>query len=177
MADKKRAAGSSPPKVDEVKPAASEAVPLQVPQAPVPPATVKEAGGWHLVSYGTWQISVGPDGLLMLPRHLHPDEFAHFVACGKVAADIGLKIQAGHAAKAKLAAASETPRRTPLPTRQAILAQGPPPDGTKRMRVTSAQQRSATIGRGKRGRETNTPATPTATPDHANNPTRRRING
>lgn len=158
---------------DEKPDADTPAVPLQPAQAPAAPATVKEAGGWHLISYGSWQISVAPDGLLMLPRHLHPDEFAHFVACGKVAADIGLKIQADNTAKEKLAATSQAPRRTPLPTRQAILTQGPPPQGTKRMRVTSAQQRAATIGRGKRSREQPTPAAP----DHVTNPTRRRANG
>ncbi len=107
----------------------------------VPPARVQKAAGHYLVTHGTWQISVAPDGLLMLPRHLHPDEVDDFIRCALVAKDVG-----GGVIK-------ENESKTPAPglsTRRAIVTQGPPPPGTTRMRTTSGQQRAATIGRGKR---------------------------
>ena len=36
--------------------------------------------GWTLVRHGSWEVSVAPDGLIMLPRHLQPDEVEDFVA-------------------------------------------------------------------------------------------------
>lgn len=48
--------------------------------------------GWHLVEAGTWQVSVAPDGLLMLPRHLHPSEVADFCAAAMAAADVGHEV-------------------------------------------------------------------------------------
>lgn len=133
----------------------SNEVPLPPPSSP---AKVQKAGNWHLVTYGSWQISVDPAGLLMLPRHLHPDEFAEFVACGQVAVDIGLHVQRENEKKAKV-----DDRRLAAP-RQAILTQGgPPPAGTARMRVDTGQARSASIGRAKRRNAPDSPmkATPT----------------
>ena len=112
-----------------------------------PPATVRKAGDWHLVTYGTWQISVGPDGLLMLPRHLHPDEWDHFVATGTIAKTVASDVISKNQKQA------EADDRS-LPVRRAIVQQGPPPPGATRMRVTTAQQRGATIGRSKRRRST-----------------------
>ena len=63
-----------PDKKPTTKPAAAKAA---APSEP-PPATVRKVGDWHLVTYGTWQISIGPDGLIMLPRHLHPREHEDF---------------------------------------------------------------------------------------------------
>ena len=113
------------------------------PETSLPPARVQKSGDWYLITHGTWQISVHPDGLLMLPRHMHPDEVEDFVRCALVAKDIGAGVIKENAAK------------TPAPhallnTRQAIVQHGPPPPGTSRMRVTSAQQRAAAVGREKR---------------------------
>jgi hypothetical protein len=47
---------------------------------------------WHLVETGSWQVSVAPDGLIMLPRHLHPEEVADFCAAVTAAADVGNKV-------------------------------------------------------------------------------------
>lgn len=107
-----------------------------------PAARVQKAAGHYLVSHGTWQISVAPDGLLMLPRHLHPDEVDDFVRCALVAKDVGAGV------------IKENEQKTPLPGlggHGAIVTQGGPPAGATRMRVApSAQQRSATVGRQKR---------------------------
>lgn len=43
--------------------------------------------GWHLVEHGTWQISVGPDGVIRLPLHLSHDDVPDFVAAITAAAD------------------------------------------------------------------------------------------
>src|ERR1700757_1955526 len=109
----------------------------------LPPARVQKAAGHYLVTHATWQISVAPDGLLMLPRHLHPDEVEDFVRCALVAKDIGAGV------------INENNLKTPAPTaglngRGAIIQHGTPPPGTTRMRVTSAQQRAASVGREKR---------------------------
>jgi len=109
------------------------------------PARVQKAGDWHLVTHGTWQISVGPDGLLMLPRHLHPRELDDFVRCAQVAKDVGNQVVAANEKKAQ-----EATQKPALSARRAIIAQGPPPPGATRMRATSAQQRAASIGRDKR---------------------------
>ena len=107
----------------------------------VPPARVQKADGHHLVTHSGWQISVAPDGLLMLPRHLHPDEVEDFVRCALVAKDIGSGV------------IKENEQRPPggpgLSARQAIVTQGAPPSGATRMRTTSGPQR-ATIGRSQR---------------------------
>lgn len=55
--------------------------------------------GWHLVEHGTWQVSVAPDGLVMLPRHLHPDEIEDFCKAAMAAADVGSSIRAANAEK------------------------------------------------------------------------------
>lgn len=125
---------------------------------PVPTAKVQKAGNWHLVTFGSWQISVDPTGLLMLPRHLHPEEFAEFVACGQIAVDIGTQVRAENEKKAE-----NDDRR--LGSRQAILTQRgtEPAAGTVRMRTDTGQSRNATIGRAKRRGTANTAtkATPT----------------
>lgn len=107
----------------------------------VPPvAKVQKVGDWHLVTCGSWQISVAPDALLMLPRHLHPNEVAEFVACAMAAADVGTHVLAANNAKATGNLGHG------LPSRRAIVAQGPPPPGAVRMPIA---QRS-TIGQPKR---------------------------
>jgi hypothetical protein len=108
-------------------------------------ARVQKAGDWHLVTYGAWQISVAPDGLLMLPRHLHPDHVADFAACAQVAVDVGRDVIAANEARV-----SRAPSSRRLSSRRAVVTQGPPPEGTTRMRQTSAAARAASIGRGKR---------------------------
>src|SRR5271168_2549329 len=94
------------------------------------PARVQKAGDWHLVTHGAWQISVAPDGLLMLPRHLHPRELDDFVRCALVAKDVGTEVIAANEKKAEEAA------KPGLSARRAIVAQGPPPDGAMRMHTT-----------------------------------------
>jgi hypothetical protein len=121
---------------------------------PEPGATVQmvgepntPAGVWHLVTYGGWQISVAPDGLLMLPRHLHPREWADFVAAGSVAVQVGTKVIADNEARAK------TDDRS-LPAARAIIREGPPPPGAARMLTTPGPnqppRQQSTIGRARR---------------------------
>lgn len=64
---------------------------------------------WHLVENGAWQVSVAPDGLIMLPRHLHPEEVADFCAAVTAAADVGNKVVLDNqtAAEADMKAANE----------------------------------------------------------------------
>ena len=111
-------------------------------------------GVWQLVTYGSWQISIGPDGLLMLPRHLAPSEVADFCACATVAALIGAAVIADNEARA-------AGDNRALPPGRAIIAQGSPPPGATPMILTAgpgklppnqlAQRDRATIGRPKRG--------------------------
>jgi hypothetical protein len=128
-------------------------------------AIVKKHGDWTLVTYGSWQISVGPDGLPHLPRHLHPREWADFAGAMAVAVDVGNDIMTSNEEKGK----ADTINR---PSRRAVVTQGPPPEGTTRMRATSKQQKSASIGRPKR--RINPTATRTPTADQR--PSRRTTN-
>lgn len=129
----------------EAEPALPDGATVQTVGDPASPS-----GVWHLVTYGAWQISVGPDGLLMLPRHLHPREWADFVACGSLAANVAAKVVAENAERAKADDRS-------LPPGRAIVTEGPPPDGAMRMITTAgpnqapAQHTQATIGRPHRG--------------------------
>lgn len=119
--------------------------------------------GWHLVEHGSWQVSVAPDGLLMLPRHLHPDEVNDFVRTIQAAAPVGKAV----------IVANET-KTTPAPAVSAlhgsvyVTPSADPTPGVK-MRVTprtphgEPQKRAATIGRPKVDRRQPTP-TPTPSP-------------
>ncbi len=53
--------------------------------------------GWSLVEYGCWSVSVGPDGLLMLPRHLVPEEVNDFVGACLAAAEVGARVRQANA--------------------------------------------------------------------------------
>lgn len=110
------------------------------------PATVQKHEDWHLVTYGGWQISVAPDGLIMLPRHLHHEDVEGFAGCMAVARDVAATVVASNS-KLQLAAQDGAG----LSSRRAILSQGGPPEGAVRMRSVSAQQRSSVIGRGRGG--------------------------
>lgn len=109
-------------------------------QQRTPAARVQKAAGHYLITHGTWQISVAPDGLLMLPRHLHPEEVDDFVRCALIAKDVGAGVIADN---------ESTSAEPGMPTGRAIVMQGPPPPGATRMRVVSAQQRAASLGREK----------------------------
>lgn len=115
-----------------------------------PPATVQKHGNWFLVTYGAWQISVDPTGLLMLPRHLDPDDVDDFVGCAQVATDVGRKVRETNEAREAARVAKLGPQPPAGPRNRVIVTEGPPPEGTTRMRTVSAQQRAATIGRPKR---------------------------
>jgi hypothetical protein len=88
-------------------------------------ATVQSVGDpntpgtlWRLVTVGTWQISIAPDGLLMLPRHLHPRECPDFIAALSAAAIIGATVVTENAARG-----ARDNRR--LPPARAIVREGP----------------------------------------------------
>jgi hypothetical protein len=102
--------------------------------------------GWHLVTCGTWQISVGADGLIMLPRHLHPGEVEDFCTAAVAAAQVGAKVVEENFKGLKPVG--------PLPSGGPLVTEGPPPPGYVRMPITprgsSPQERAATIGRTKR---------------------------
>jgi hypothetical protein len=112
------------------------------------------AGVWKLITYGGWQISVGPDGLVMLPRHLHPREWADFVAAGSIAASVAAQTVAENAEKSARAARA-------LPPARAIVRDGPtrrqPAAGLMPMAITPGPNppsvpRKSAIGRPRRGR-------------------------
>lgn len=104
--------------------------------------------GWSLVERGSWQVSVGPDGLIMLPRHLHPSEVDDFCAAVQAAAPVGVKQRAANEANT-----------TPQPTEEELLAQPTvfvaesgvdPVPGAARMQVAPRagfQANNARIGR------------------------------
>lgn len=107
----------------------------------------EQQGDWRLVRFGSWEISVGPDGLLMLPRSLRPADVEDFIAAATEAAQIGASIVA-----ANEAAAAKDDRRLP-PGRAIITPRGQrAPAGTVPMLVTPGpNQPYSTIGRPSRG--------------------------
>lgn len=104
--------------------------------------------GWHLVTHRTWQVSVGPDGLLMLPRHIHPREWDDFVAAGAAA------IKLGHDIIAKNEHAAVGDDRSPTMSRRALVTEGGVPEGAVRMMTrpgaNAPAHTSAIGGRGAR---------------------------
>ena len=100
---------------------------------------------WHLVTVppsegrNGWEISVAPDGLLMLPRHLKPADVLDFVICARAAAEVGEKVRAENAERAAKDGG------TGLPVGAVIVREGPPPPGAVRLPYS-------TIGRSKGGR-------------------------
>lgn len=112
--------------------------------------------GWHLVEAGSWQVSVAPDGLLMLPRHLHPSEVADFCAAAQAAADVGHAVIKANDERTTPVEAVES-----LPSSTFVRHTAEPPVGVKMLvqQRTGPKHQSA-IGRPK-GRDPRQP-TPTA---------------
>ena len=109
--------------------------------------TVKEWGDWKVVGAGTWEISISPDGLLQLPRHLHPREVDDFVRAATHATKIANEMIAANEARA------EGDDRS-IPPARAIVTEGRPPAGTVPMMITpgpnqpqTSQASRAAIGR------------------------------
>jgi len=102
-------------------------------------------GRWTLVRAGTWEISVGPDGLLMLPRHLDPREVEDFITSARKAAELGASVQ------------EENQRNTTplgdLPARRALVTPaGRTPPGAVPMTVSAVGTNQPTTGSiGRRG--------------------------
>jgi len=111
-------------------------------------------GVWHLVEFGTWQISIGPDGLIQLPRSLLAREVTDFVGAITAAAQVAARVVADNEARA-------AGDNRALPPGRAIVTEGPPPAGATPMVVTAGpgklppnqlpQAAMATIGRPRRG--------------------------
>lgn len=53
------------------------------------PVVTELPNGWSLVQSNGWEISVGPDGLIQLPRHLLPSEIDDFTTACEAAAVVG----------------------------------------------------------------------------------------
>jgi hypothetical protein len=123
----------------------------------VPEATLERfPNGWTLVRAGSWEISVGPDGLLMLPRHLEPHEVESFIVSATAAAEEGKRIIAENKAK-------ETPLGKLPPRRAMVTPAGQIPAGATPMTVsaTGANQRQPVGSIGRRVRQqTNRSAMP-----------------
>jgi hypothetical protein len=125
MAAKK--AAPDPPE-DAAPPETTEAA------AKAPPAEAtceRFPNGWSLIRAGMWEISVGPDGLLMLPRHLDPREVNDFVTSAIAAAEEGARIQEENKAKEKA-----TPLELP-PRRAMVTPAGQVPAGATPMTVSA----------------------------------------
>lgn len=73
--------------------------------APEDGIVVRNPTGWSLVQHGNWEVSIGPDGLVMLPRHLAPEEIADFIGAVTKAAELSTELQA----EAQAATGTPTP--------------------------------------------------------------------
>lgn len=95
-------------------------------------ASVQSFGnGWHLITYGTWQVSVSPDGMVRLPILAVPDSVGDLVEALKVAAEVGLRVQAENEARA-----AASPRTGISLSRGGLVIQsGQPPAGAMRLPV------------------------------------------
>jgi hypothetical protein len=105
--------------------------------------------GWSLVAFGAWSVSVAPDGLIHLPRHVTPGEVqsGDFTGAMLAAAEHGANIKADNEA------AGANDDRSLL-SRRAIVREGAPV-GTSRMPVKAGPKGS--IGRRGGQRRANQP--------------------
>jgi hypothetical protein len=74
---------------------------VEAPAVTPPPedgVVVRNPNGWSLVQHGGWEVSIGPDGMIMLPHHLAPAELEDFVAAVTLAAELSVELQAESAA-------------------------------------------------------------------------------
>jgi hypothetical protein len=83
--------------------------------------------GWHLVKFGSWEVSVDPQGMLRLPGFLHPDETMDFAICARTAAEVGTRVRAENAERARRTGGDG------LPVGAIIVREGPPPPGAMRL--------------------------------------------
>lgn len=134
------ASPSVPPIVRRVGDQVPDAVPDDATTSPSAPPTVRRVGEWHLVTAYDYQVSVGPDALIMLPRHIHPRDVPDFVAAITVAADVANDVYTGNVEGGK-------DDERALAQRNAFVRQGGAPEGTVRMKVAQRQSEQATIGR------------------------------
>ena len=87
--------------------------------------------GWNLVTFGCWQVSVSPDGLVRLPYSVLPDTVGDLVEALRVASEVGLAVRAENEAREAAA-----PRRPGIASRGGLVIQeGPPPEGAVRLPV------------------------------------------
>jgi len=107
--------------------------------------TITQHGDWHLVRLGNWEVSIAPDGLLMLPRHLHPREVPEFCAAITAAAEKATEVVSGNE---EAAAAAVPAKPTPRGRRQAMVASGDLPPGAQRRNIVARTE----TGRGAIGR-------------------------
>lgn len=93
---------------DELTPITGEP-PAESTPAPVAETTdvVQNPAGWSLVRHGTWEVSIGPDGMIMLPRLLAPEEVPDFISAVSRAAEIANENRAINQAAAAEAAANQ----------------------------------------------------------------------
>jgi hypothetical protein len=100
---------------------------------------------WKLVEYAGWEVSIGPDGLIMLPRHVHPREIDEFVGAMLAAAPVAAQVVKDNQKQLKKVDLNN------LPSDAAIVSEGPPPPGAVPMVVAESGSAAAgTIGRPKR---------------------------
>ena len=99
-------------------------------------ASVEAFGnGWHLVTFGCWQIGVSEDGQIRLPFSVPPQTAGDFVEAVRVAGEVGLAVQAENEERAR---AAELLRPGALQSRGGVVVTaGPPPDGAVRLPVVS----------------------------------------
>ena len=71
--------------------------------------------GWHHPQRGTWQVSVAPDSLIQLPRHLKPEEVEDFIHAVRDAAKVGAEVKAALPELPTAPAAPQAPTFPPLP--------------------------------------------------------------
>lgn len=104
-------------------------------------------GGWHLVTFGCWSVSISDDGQIRLPQSTSHDSVGDLCAALSAAAEVAAKVVAAN--EAREASRSEAARRGVRSLGGIVVSDSGVPAGAVRMPFASVSPRNSRSGSGR----------------------------
>lgn len=125
-----------------------EVVEAEVVEAEVPAAKVQVlGGGWHLVTFGCWSVSIADDGQIRLPQGVSHESVGDLCAALSAAAEVAAKVIAEN--EAREAARSEAARLGVRSVGGVVVSDSGVPPGAVRMPFVNVSVRNPRSGSGR----------------------------